>query len=201
MRIEMLDSASRARRSLIWRPPTMVPSCPTSGLVDAAKTTDIVGSSTWIGVSRTGSMRHVNMSPMSASSTPTTAQMSPACALVGLDAAHALERVELLDVRLVAAAVVLDDEDAVSPSAWCPRTRGRCRCGRRSSSSRWCTPASPPGRRDRTSGAGTWSMIASSSGEHVRRRRRRARCARSRRPRSCRRSGSRAARRWRRGRP
>ena len=114
MFIEMLDSASRSRRSLIWRPPTILPSWPTSGLVDAAKTIDIVGSSTWIGSSTTGSMRHVNMSPMSASSMPTTAQMSPAWTSVGLLATHALEGEEVLDVGLVAAAVVLDDEDALA---------------------------------------------------------------------------------------
>ena len=77
--MEMLLSASRMRRSFSWRAPTMSPSRPMSGLVDASNTTAIVGSSTSMGSRRTGFSRLVTMSPMSASSTPTTATMSPAC--------------------------------------------------------------------------------------------------------------------------
>ena len=50
------------------------------GLVDASKTTDMVGSSTRMGARVMGSIRHVIMSPMSASSMPTTATISPAWA-------------------------------------------------------------------------------------------------------------------------
>ena len=79
MRMEMLLSASRRRRSFSWRAPTISPSRPTSGLLDASKTTAMVGSSISMGSRRTGVSRLVTMSPMSASSTPTTATMSPAC--------------------------------------------------------------------------------------------------------------------------
>ena len=83
MRMEMLLSFSRIRRSFSWRPPTISPSRPTKGLVDASKTTAMVGSSTAMGaISVTGLSGSVMMSPMSASSMPMTATISPASAAV-----------------------------------------------------------------------------------------------------------------------
>lgn len=60
------------------RAPTMSPSRPTMGLVEASNTTAMVGSSTAIGFISTGFSRSVITSPMSAASMPITATMSPA---------------------------------------------------------------------------------------------------------------------------
>ena len=54
MRMVTLFSRSCMRRSLSWRPPTMSPSRPTSGLVDGSKTTESVGGSISMGSSSTG---------------------------------------------------------------------------------------------------------------------------------------------------
>ena len=110
MRMEMLLSASRMRRSFSWRAPTMSPSRPTSGLVDASKTTAMVGSSISMGSRRTGVLAagdHVaDVGVVHAHHGHDVARVHFVLFLL----AQLLEREHVLDGGVVARAVVLDDQ-------------------------------------------------------------------------------------------
>ena len=165
MRMEMLLSFSRMRRSLSWRAPTMSPSRPTSGLVEASNTTAMVGSSTAMGSMATGFSGSVMTSPMSACLDADHGHDVAGISLRSLPSCPGSRRCTPCgSCALYSSAVGLHDQHLLLLVQGAADADGQRRCGPRSCCGRRCRPAGPPDPRRPHRGAGISLRMVSSSG-------------------------------------